>query len=70
MDPGRIKLFDSFDHQIGGSSPHRLHLTETISYCEARFRAILSAFGRASHPRQRVIQRGLHKELVSGSSYD
>lgn len=65
MNPRPIKIFNAFDLQFGPNTLDHLHVEETIQYCEARFRCILSAFGRAESSSQRVIQRGLHKELVS-----
>lgn len=64
-----IKIFNAFDLQFGCTTGDNIHVQETIDYCEVRFRDILSAFGRANHSRQRVIQRGLHKELVNISIY-
>jgi hypothetical protein len=59
-----VKIFDAFDLQFGPYTDDHLHVQETIDYCEARFRVILSAFGRVGHSTQRVFQRVLHKELV------
>lgn len=64
MDQRPVKIFNAFDLQFGPNAPDHLHLQEAIHYCESRFRSILSAFSRATHQTQRVIQRGLHKELV------
>jgi hypothetical protein len=65
MSARPIKVFNAFDLQFECNKEDQLHLQERIHYCEVRFRVILSAFGRAGHSRQRMIQRGLHKELVS-----
>lgn len=65
MSARPIKVFNAFDLQFECNKEDQLHLQDTIHYCETRFRVILSAFGRAGHSRQRMIQRGLHKELVS-----
>ena len=64
MEPRPVKIFNAFDLQFGPNSADHLHLQETVHYCESRFRTILSAFSRATHQTQRVIQRGLHRELV------
>jgi hypothetical protein len=63
-----IKVFNAFDLQFECNKEDQLHLQEIILYCEVRFRVLLSAFGRAGHSRQRMIQRGLHIELVSFTS--
>lgn len=60
-----VKIFNVFDLQFGSNTSDHLHLQETIDYCEDRFRVILSTFGRSEHGKQRLIQRGLHKELVN-----
>jgi hypothetical protein len=65
MSARPIRIFNTYDLQFQSNNEDQLHLQETIHYCETRFRVILSAFGRAGHSRQRLIQRGLHKELVS-----
>ena len=65
MSTHPVKIFNMFDLQLGPNTVDHLHIQETIQYCESRFRVILSVFGQAGQAHQCVIQRGLHKELVS-----
>jgi hypothetical protein len=64
MDSNKIKIFNAFDLQ-SCLSEDSLNIQETINYAEHRFRDILMIYGRADHNQQRLLQRGLHKELVS-----
>ena len=66
MASKQLKIFKPFDLQ-SCLSEDSLNIQETINYAEHRFRDILMIYGRADHNRQRLLQRGLHKELVSNS---
>jgi hypothetical protein len=64
MSSNQIKIFKAFDLQ-SCLSKDCLDIQEMINYAENRFRDILMVFGRSGHEKQRLLQKGLYKELVS-----
>jgi hypothetical protein len=57
--------FSSFQYMSSGPITDMQDPQEVVSYCESRFRAILNALQAADGDKERWIEDGLKKELVS-----